>query len=153
MSMRSSHVYGYGFHCDCEDQKIIEFIKSHKKTFCKSEMETDLYNEMLEYTAGEYDLEDFFMDYSCTSCGAAGIGAVISNIMTRETGVRFEFHNSQEECDTKASVLYGIGYPWQLNETEKELTEEKLENICSIYMQELGIPSSEMGYLELEYYG
>ena len=43
-------------------------------------------------------------------------------------------------------------YPWLFNETEKELTEEKLSNICKKYMDELGITDNP-DYLNLEYYG
>ena len=43
-------------------------------------------------------------------------------------------------------------YPWLLNEPEKELTEEKLSNICKKYMDELGI-ADDPDFLELEYYG
>ena len=65
MSMRSSFIYGFGFNNDCDEEKLIDFIKEHKEAFCKSDREKELYNEMLNYTETEYDLEDFFEDYSC----------------------------------------------------------------------------------------
>lgn len=27
MSMKTSIIYGFGFHCDCNDEALIEFIK------------------------------------------------------------------------------------------------------------------------------
>lgn len=33
MSMRSSLVYGYGFNSDCDEEKLIDFIKEHKEAF------------------------------------------------------------------------------------------------------------------------
>ena len=39
-----------------------------------------------------------------------------------------------------------------LNETEKNLTEEKLKEICKTYMDEIGL-IDEPDYLELEYFG
>ena len=30
MSTRISIIYGFGFHCDCNDEALIEFIKKHK---------------------------------------------------------------------------------------------------------------------------
>ena len=39
MSMRTSIVYGYGFEVDITDDKLIDFIKAHKDTFCKSDEE------------------------------------------------------------------------------------------------------------------
>ena len=152
MSMGSSFIYGYGFNCDCEDKKLIDFIKTHKETFCKSEIEAKLYDEMLRYTENEYDLEDFFGYYSCESNGIEGNGAVISNIMSRETGIRFMYCQPDGNCDTWASIVFKEGYPWQLNEVEKNLTEEKLGEICMRYMEELGILELP-DYLSLEYYG
>lgn len=152
MSMRNSFIYGYGFNCDCEDEKLIDFIKAHKKTFCKSEIEEKLYDEMLKYTENEYDLEDFFDRYSCESNGMKGNGAVISNIMSRETGIHFMCCQPYGDCYACASIVFEKGYPWQLNDIEKNLTEEKLEEICMIYMEELGILELP-DYFSLEYYG
>lgn len=90
--------------------------------------------------------------YSCDNNGIEGIGSVIANIMSRETGIRFIYCPPDDECNTFASVVFEQGYPWQLNESEKELTEEKLSNICKKYMDELRI-TDVPDYLELEYYG
>jgi len=150
--MRSSFVYGYGFNSDCDEEKLIDFIKEHKETFCESDREKELYKEMLDYTENEYDLEDLFEDYSCDNTGMEGMGAVIANIMSRETGIRFAYCQPDGDCDTLASVVFEERYPWMVNETEKELTEEKLSNICKKYMDELGITENP-DYLNLEYYG
>lgn len=150
--MSSSFIYGYGFNSDCDEEKLIDFIKEHKETFCKSDREKELYNDMLNYTESECDLEDFFEDYSCDNTGMEGIGSVIANIMSRETGVRFAYCQSDGDCDTLASVVFEERYPWMVNEIEKELTEEKLSNICKKYMNELGITDNP-DYLNLEYYG
>lgn len=152
MSMRSSFIYGYGFNSDCDEGKLIDFIKIHKETFCKSDREKRLYEEMIDDAKKECGLEDFFRGYSCNATGNEGIGATIANIMSRETGIRFEYCLPDDSCETPASVVFTEGYPWQLNETEKSLTEEKLKNICKRYMKELNI-LSEPDYLNLEYYG
>ena len=152
MIMRSSFIYGYGFNSDCDEGRLINFIKEHKEAFCKSDREKELYNDMLNHTESEYDLEYFFEDYSCDNTGIKGIGAVIANIMSRETGIRFTYCQPDGDCDTLASVVFEEKYPWMVNETEKELTEEKLSNICKKYMDELGITNNP-DYLNLEYYG
>lgn len=149
MSMRSYFIYGYGFNSDCDEGKLIDFIKEHKEAFCKSDREKELYNDMLKHTESEYDLEEFFEDYSCDNTGMEGMGAVIANIMSRETGIRFAY--CQPDCNTLASVVFKENYPWMANETEKELTEKKLSNICKKYMDELGITDNP-DYLNLEYY-
>lgn len=150
MSMSSSFIYGYGFNSDCDKERLINFIETHKEAFCKTDREKELYNDMLNHT--ENALEDFFENYSCDNTGMGGIGAVIANIMSRETGIRFAYCQPDEVCDTLASVVFEKCYPWQLNECEKELTEEKLSNICKKYMDELGITDNP-DYLSLEYYG
>ena len=134
----------YGFNSNCDEEKLIDFIKEHKEAFCKSDREKKLYNDMLNYTESEYNLEDFFEDYSCDNTGMTGLGAVIANIMSRETGIRFAY------CQPE-SIVIDEKYPWLFNETEKELTEEKLSNICKKYMDELGVVDNP-DYLNLEYY-
>lgn len=151
MSMRSSHIYGYGFNCDCKDEKLVNFIKAHKGTFCRTEEEKEIYNVLA--SEDELDLEELFKGYTCDSNSIeGGAEAVITNIMSRETGIRFIYCLPCEDCDTWASIMFAEGYPWQLNEAEKNLTEEKLQNICKQYMNELGI-TCEPNYLSLEYWG
>lgn len=152
MSMRSSFVYGFGFNCDCDEGKLIDFIKNHKKAFCQTEKEKELYKEILNYTENEYDLEDFFEDYECDSNGLEGIGAVIANIMSRETGIRFEYCMPDGDCNTLASIVFEPNYPWQLNDIERNISEKALENTCKKYMDEIGL-IDEPDYLELEYFG
>lgn len=53
------------------------------------------------------------------------MGAVIANIMSRETGIRFAY--CQPDCNTLASVVFEESYPWMANETEKELTEKNYQ--------------------------
>lgn len=138
------NIMSYGFNSNCDEEKLIDFIKEHKEAFCKSDREKKLYNDMLNYTESEYNLEDFFEDYSCDNTGMTGLGAVIANIMSRETGIRFAY------CQPE-SIVFDKKYPWLFNETEKELTEEKLSNICKKYMDELGVVDNP-DYLNLEYY-
>lgn len=154
MSMNSSFIYGYGFPCDCKDETLIDFIHTHKEAFCLSETEQALYQKLLEETTKnlDLDLENFFATYKCDVTGLEGLGAVIANIISRETGVRFIYCPSDNACDTPRSVVFEVSYPWQLNHIERELTEDQLTAICKAYMQELDI-EEEPDYLALEYFG
>lgn len=154
MSMQSSFLYGYGFPCTCDDIKLITFVKNHKNTFCQSEDETSLFEELLELTkeASDINMEEFFQNYSCDASGVEGFGSVISNIISRETNIRFIYAPSNDECGTESSVLFEQAMPWQLNATEKALTESELDDICIKYTKELGI-NTEPDYLALEYFG
>ena len=155
MGMNSYNVYGYGFNCIYDEEllinkdKLILFIKEHSHTFCQSEEEKALYNDMLK---GNHDLENLFQNYDCDNSGIEGIGAVISNIMTRETGVNFGYYPENLTCDTPASIVFLQLFPWQFNEREKDLTEEELYNICKKYIGELGLEDNP-DWLSLEYYG
>lgn len=139
--------YGFGFYCDCDEGKLIDFIKNHKKSFCQTEREKELYKEILDYTENEYDLEDSFEGYKCDSNGFEGIGAVIANIMSRETGIRFAY------CiPDLASIVFEPVYPWQLNDIERNISEKALKDICKRYMDEIGL-IDKPDYLKLGYFG
>lgn len=152
MSMRSNFIYGYGFNCECDDEKIFNFIKAHEETFCEAEFETELFRMMLENP--ECSLEDLFDHYECEISGNEGIDAVISNIMTRETKIGFAYCPPDHDCGRDyVAVVFETTYPYLITEDEKDLTEMELKEICNKYMGELGIPEGSSGYLELEYWG
>lgn len=152
MSMRTTITYGYGFPCECSRKSIADFIKLHKDSFCVSENEKGIFQRITVSDGDPDNLDDIFDHYGCDATGREGIGAVISNIMSRETGIRFEYCGADAACNTPASVIFGAGYPWSFNAVEKDLTAEKLETICKRYADELGITTAP-DYLELEYYG
>ena len=160
MSMKTTIYYGIGFNCDCDAEKFKEFVKNHISSFCQSDDETALFNQFCERlnvkVLDESELEDLientFDSYSCQCSGAQGVGAVISNIMARETGISFAYYGANSDCETYPAVIFQESYPWNCNEAEKSLTREKLDFICKKYMDELGI-EEEPDFLRQEYYG
>lgn len=157
MSMSTDIIYGFGFTCDLSDYKLINFLKNHKNTFCQTVHEVELFNktvEAKEMTPAMLDcfLEDLYRDYECNTNGISGRYVIISNIMSRETGIRFTYCPPDGECDTPEAICFCTGYPWFYNEIEKKLTSDKLEQIINNYMEELGI-DDKPDYLQLEYYG
>lgn len=85
MSMSTMMVYGFGFECDTEDSILVQFIKNHKKAFCRTAWEKDVYKKILTYSPkNQFKLADVICDYACDSGGCEGLGAVIANIMSRE---------------------------------------------------------------------
>lgn len=157
MSMSTSIVYGFGFIVDeITDKKLIDFIKNHKNTFCKSPTEKEMFNEilnMIELEIDMYGLTDYFESYSCDCSGQEGRGAVISNIISRETGIRVQYEMGQDDCYSYPSVLFPEGMPWHLNEKEKNLTKESLTEILLPYVEELGLSRNNIEELKIEYYG
>lgn len=167
MSMNLIIYYGIGFNCDCDAEKFKEFIKNRASSFCQSDDETERFNHFFEQldvkdenenpkTFEKSELEDLvesnFESYSCQCSGAQGVGAVISNIMTRETGIWFAYYGADGNCDTYPAVIFQESFPWKHNETEKNLTREKLDSIYKKYMDELGI-EGKPDFLKQEYYG
>lgn len=157
MSMNSSFIYGYGFPCDWTEEHFLAFIKNHKETFCQSKAEEKQYQELLECTENtdtqnEFDLDEFFDKYECETNGMQGMGAVVTNIMHRETGIGFFYGIADDTCDTKASVIFPEQLPWIFNDIERNLTQNQLEEICKTYCKELHI-EEEPDFLSLEYFG
>jgi hypothetical protein len=173
--MRTYIVYGYGFELPIDANLFVEFLKNHKDIFIKSNEEQELYDKFMalvneieeEFTKDkEIDPEceldfgftddefaDIFEDYCCDITGMYGYGAVISNIMNRETGIGFEYQSGDSDCDSDPAVLLSAKLPWNYNDVERKLTIESLVEIIKKYTKELfGYPHSGVG-LEVEYYG
>ena len=134
MSMASTFAFGFGFNLNVDNNKIVEFVKRHKESFCKKLSEFDFFDELCS-TKDEDDLDDLLYEYDCDIYGDHGNGAVISTIMRRETGISFGFFNG----DYKKAIIFPERMPWLLTPKERDLTEESLSEIISGYMDELGI--------------
>lgn len=158
MSMRSSFVYGMGFEVNkVSTLDMVDFIKNHKETFCESETEKQIFKDLEDTDNGIFAynyMEDFFdnYDYACDCSYSEGFGAVISNIMSRETGIRFEYQQGQDDCGSVPTIMLSDVPVWCYNEAEKNLTEDKFYEICDKYMRELGL-EGRADYVEVEYFG
>jgi hypothetical protein len=156
--MSTSIIYGYGFELGTiKPLVLIDFIKNHKNTFCKSDEEIEMFENLTDTDNGIFAYtyaEDYFEDYmySCDCSGQEGLGAVISNIMYRETEIRFEYQKGQSDCGSEPSILLTECCPWGYNEIERNLTKDDLYKICKMYMDELEI-TDDPDYLNIEYFG
>ena len=159
MSMRSSFVYGFGFEVyDVKPLALIGFIENHKETLIKSDLEREMVetinnteNGLFAYNIAEEYFEDW--EYACDVTGQEGFGAVISNVISRETGIRIEYQMGQSDCGSYPSVLLAETYPWLYNEKERNLTVDSLTEILLPYAEELGLSKDDIDALEIEYYG
>lgn len=149
MSMQSTIIYGHGFEIHGEDKALIAFISNHRKTIkqlCRGE-------ELLKYIAdGGCTVIDDFFDMECEESGREGVYSIVSNVMRLETGIRFQYEPGDCECGSTDTILLAECMPWQMNDREKELTEEDLDAIVKKYVDELGIVTTQ-GFLGVEYYG
>lgn len=155
MSATESIVYGYGFELSISPVIFIKWIKKHKKAFCESATESTLFKQltaMSELNIDDDILDEVLCHYECNSSCNEGVGAVIANVMSRETGIRFDYQPGQEDCGGSPHILLAECMPWEFNEKEKALTQEKLDCILTLYMRELSL-NGEPGEVALEYYG
>lgn len=150
MCINSSVFYGYGFKCDFSEDKLIEFVKLHKETFCKI-AEKDLYEEIINVEGCELArlLSDY--NYCCDLSKFEGLGSIVSNVMTNETGITFGYFPKDVGCGVFGAILFLMEYPWDYNEKEKNLKRKNLKEICKKYMNELNI-IDKPHFINLGYY-
>lgn len=157
MASKSNIVYGYGFYLNFQikTKDIVEFIKRHKDSFCKSDDEKEAFNVLEDTDKGIYSYtyaDEFFDDYNicCDYSNFCGIGAVISNVIQRETGIFFSY---QREFDDVAysAILLPESLPWGFNKTELNLTQDKVDEILISYMKELNV-DIKPDYVHVEYF-
>lgn len=157
MSCKSSFSYGYGFDCSIlKPVDIFNFVINHEKTLLKRHDEDEL--KFLQYVKNKINENNIVdkdcLEDCCITCdvtGHQGVEAIISNIMTTETNINFQFEPGCEDLSDCAIILAEC-MPWSFNETEKNLTENILETILNGYIKELRLDTTPQ-YMALEYFG
>lgn len=157
MSQRTDCVYGYGFKVYASDEALARFIKNHESSVRTLEGGSKIIDFIDDCTANNKPLdalkEDFY-DYESEATGESGLYGIIADVMSEETDICFEFHSALHIDDDEAedTILVPMLMPWQFNSVEKELTEDRLEEICKKYMAELD-ERLVFEDLRLEYFG
>ena len=151
MSMRTDCIYGYGFRVYASDEQLRSFIHKHKNVIlCLSQG-----RELLDYEAansGEsFNPKEDFYDWQNEATGDEGFYGMVADVMYKETGIVFEYRNAQDDDEDDAIILPQT-YPWHLNSKEKELTQEKLDELLKVYIDDLG-GQLKPDYIRLEYFG
>ena len=159
MSSSTSMYYGFGFEVDnIKTLDLVTFMTNHKRTLCESIREREMFDVLHNTEDGIFSYnfaQDFFeeWDYECDVSGQSGLGAIISNVISRETGVRVEYQMGQSDCGSVPSVLLVETSPWNYNEKEKNLTINSLTELLLPYVLELGLSKKDIDFLSIEYYG
>jgi len=158
MSMQTSITYGYGVDINviCVELKaFLRFYEKHlpedyKKMLEKAESEGfDIENlneeneEFSDWLDGYVEAED---EYDISGCGS--FYSVIAYIMRKETGVFIDEVRSEYDW----AIMHPETHPWYMNETEKNLTEEKLCEIFKKYFAELDVDVVP-NYVRVESFG
>ena len=182
MSMRTFIVSGYGFPTEeITALNAVKFLQKHRTTVEKACSEIvkdalnaldkiftkDFYDKWSE-NCDPYDFEDVVneavrfnlengreaeaadadsFDWDCIS-----VEEIIAAIMKEETGIGFTYEQGSEYSDP--AILLAKVLPWSMTEAEKAISNvETMNGICSDYLQELGLETTCLDYLDIEYYG
>ncbi len=157
MSMHTWTVSGIGFELFTGNNytKVIEFLQEHReavKDFFKDTCRVDVdafFEEADEkwFEMTDEEREEFIRD-RLESIPAQ----VVAHIIDIETGYT-GFVGEPRDEDQTDMVLWEPYYPWQMNERDKEITEEKLESILKEYAEKLGANPESVGNQTLSYCG
>lgn len=152
MSMMSYSIGGVGVSVWKLDRPLAEHKEELKNFFLKHANE-DQKDYVLELAEGDDSPEAIFealKSYESWDGAEYSPWVFVAEVMSRETGVTIGYYNSSETPER--ALMFCSCYPWQLNETEKNLTPDKLEKIFSDYFKELGF-KAEVEYQTIQYCG
>lgn len=153
MSMSYGAMYGYGLNTEqleaIDQETLALFIKNHFSEFNKTWEESE--DKPLKEAAIE-EIIDFFEYYESENgyCGRVAMLEIIADVMTKETGIRFEFFSFEEEM----VLVLPETMPWILNEKEKTLSgPDELQEIFKPYLCELGIGNEKIDFTHIVWWG
>lgn len=149
MSSSTSIIYGIGSKI-CQSESIGKFLKDHEKSLRNASINKldDILKDASYLKAEELYNKYEFYENNLTS--TEGLNGIITEVIFQETGIRLDY---QKEQDTDQEyILFSESLPWYMNEEERNLTENKLNQIMIKYFSEL-----QIDYLfediKLEYFG
>ena len=150
MSMQTNCVYGYGFIVYASDEELRNFITKHEETVGKLELGREILSYLENSTPDSFNPKEDFFDYQQLNSSSQGFYGIIADVMSKETGITFEYLAGQEDDDD--AIAFCQTYPWNFNEKEKILTEDDLEKICKEYIADLG-GQLKPDHIRMEYFG
>lgn len=151
---RSFTISGFGFSVrKVTPLAMYNFLKNHRSSI--DEEATELLEFIDNPNVTKDDINNMYDTFDYMECEMTcdqGLNAMIANIMFRETDIQFEYHTDGDSDYYTDIVILPELMPWQHTETEKQLTEETLRQICSKYVKELGLANTDIGICTIEYY-
>lgn len=142
MSWNCWHTYGYGVKVSAFQKismsKVVELIQTapnYAKKFDKWLQEC----EIEEPTLG--DLEEFDEDY------CIGLATVMQQIILEKENLELV---ACSDFDDNTFLLYPQGYPWNMNEQEKSLTEQDIQSLMVKYLSKITDEVITVDYYEPE---
>ena len=150
MGMQTDCVYGFGWEVAVSDEKLEAFILNHRNTLKENKKGMEVLAWIDDDATFTENIKEYWFDYESEISGESGLYGIIADIMSRETGIRFDYRRPQD--DDGDVIMFQETYPWLMTDAEKNLTIETLTEICVKYMRELG-DEHQPDYVRLEYFG
>lgn len=145
MSTYTWHHYGYGICTDHIKTESVDRLQQLLRLVPEFEAEINGWLKEIEVDAPTYeDYMDFDQDYHL------GIATILLNVIKEAEGIEML------ACDDAAGMVYLMFpplYPWRIEENERGLTEEKIEEILRKYIAVLTDEEITIEYQSAENYG
>lgn len=142
MGYVSWHNYGYGI---CTDNLNISAVEQITALLDIAPCLKQRMAEWLESVNVTKPSVEDYLDYDQTGC--YGIAAILVEAILEAEGISFTACN---DYDGKNYLIYQPSYPWQLRENEKDLTEERIDQILCKYVSLLVESELDISYQEVE---
>lgn len=150
MSTQTECIYGIGFQIKIEPGELQKFLQDHRESLNQlKDVESVL--ECLDLD--EDDFEDALLGFEYWPNNGFGdsLTAIIADVMSVEIGLPIAYYPPAEDDDHE-SILYEQAYPWEMNDTERNLTKDELTTMFEKYAKELDSNIEVDDDIRLEYY-
>lgn len=126
MSHCSWHNYGYGICTD--DLDITDVSRIEKLIHMAPQYELQIRQKLTEAEIEDPTVDDYLdldEDYNC------GIATILANVIHETEGIWF---TACDDYNYSVYLIYQPSYPWELQEKERNLTEESIRLILVKYI-------------------
>lgn len=150
MSMQTECIYGIGFQIKIEPDQLQKFLQDHKESLEQLKgVESVL--ECLDLDEDNFEDALLGFEYWPNNGFGDSLTAIITDIMSVETGLPIAYYPSTED-DDRESILYEPAYSWEMGDKEKNLTKDELTTMFEKYAKELDSNIEVDDDIRLEYY-
>lgn len=102
MSAQTDCVYGFGWEVAVSDEKLEAFILNHRDSLKENKKGLEVLAWIDDDTTFTENIKEYWFDYKSDISGEAGLYGIIADIMSRETGICFDYRRPQ---DGKRSII------------------------------------------------
>lgn len=149
---KTVHITGIGFYIPTKTPDFVlkKFLMNHKDTFCVSDKEKRIYNEIVNNGVSKNTIRNYNIEAN-TGAGRDSWLGIIVNVILRETGINTQgwlgaLHDKTDELPVADAIVFANSMPWEYNETEKSLTRRDLIRTLDSYAREFRTMISDCSF-------